>query len=132
MKQVNRNGGKKMDKVERIHEEVKQRYTSAVTKQDASCCKPSCCGGAELPQDRVASISGYRPEELRVLPADAVVNSFGCGNPLAFAGVLPGQTVIDIGSGAGIDCLLASQKVGSTGHVIGIDMTPKMIEKSRI
>lgn len=122
-----------MDKAERIHEEVKQRYTAAVT-QSTGCCGPkkSCCGAPELPEDRVVAAAGYRPEELNTLPEDAVVNSFGCGNPLAFAGVLPGETVIDIGSGAGIDCLLASQKVGPLGHVIGVDMTPVMIEKARV
>lgn len=113
-----------MDKTERIHEEVKQRYTEAVTSRGG------CCGGAETCKDPLA-VSAYRPEELKVLPQDAVVNSFGCGNPLAFAGVLPGETVLDIGSGAGIDCLLAAQKVGPAGHVIGVDMTPVMIEKSR-
>lgn len=114
-----------MDKTERIHEEVKQRYTEAVT------ARGGCCGGGEACKDPLA-VSAYRPEELKVLPSDAVVNSFGCGNPLAFAGVLPGETVLDIGSGAGIDCLLAAQKVGATGHVIGVDMTPVMIEKARV
>lgn len=113
-----------MDKVERIHEEVKERYTAAVTKGGGCCGDAECCS-------EVTAMSGYRPEELKVLPTDAVVNSFGCGNPLAFAGVLPGETVLDIGSGAGIDCLLAAQKVGPNGKVIGVDMTPIMIEKSR-
>ena len=113
-----------MDKAERIHEEVKERYTKAVTERSG------CCGSAQSCKDPLA-VSAYRPEELKVLPTDAVVNSFGCGNPLAFAGVLPGETVLDIGSGAGIDCLLAAQKVGPTGRVIGVDMTPAMIEKSR-
>ena len=75
--------------------------------------------------------AGYEEEELGRLPADAVQNSFGCGNPLAYAGVTPGQVVLDIGSGAGIDCLIAAEKVGSTGRVIGLDMTPEMIERGR-
>jgi N-acetylglutamate synthase-like GNAT family acetyltransferase/SAM-dependent methyltransferase len=75
--------------------------------------------------------AGYREDELGRLPADAVQNSFGCGNPLAFAGVEPGQVVLDIGSGAGIDCLIAAEKVGPTGRVIGLDMTPEMIERAR-
>jgi SAM-dependent methyltransferase len=79
----------------------------------------------------VAAVAGYDQTELRVLPSDAVANSFGCGNPLAFAGVSPGQVVVDIGSGAGIDCLLAARKVGPNGRVIGVDMTPAMIEKAR-
>ncbi|MCB0312564.1 MAG: arsenite methyltransferase, partial [Calditrichaeota bacterium] len=76
-------------------------------------------------------VAGYSDTELASLPAEAVENSFGCGNPLAFAGVQPGQTVVDIGSGAGIDCFLAAEKVGPAGKVIGIDMTPAMIAKAR-
>jgi N-acetylglutamate synthase-like GNAT family acetyltransferase/SAM-dependent methyltransferase len=75
--------------------------------------------------------AGYGEEDLRRLPADAVQNSFGCGHPLAFAGVEAGQVVLDIGSGAGIDCLIAAEKVGPTGRVIGLDMTPEMIERAR-
>jgi ubiquinone/menaquinone biosynthesis C-methylase UbiE len=68
---------------------------------------------------------------VRDLPADAVVNSFGCGNPVAFAEMTPGQTVVDLGSGAGIDLLLAAKKVGSEGRVIGIDMTDEMLARAR-
>jgi N-acetylglutamate synthase-like GNAT family acetyltransferase/SAM-dependent methyltransferase len=75
--------------------------------------------------------AGYGEEELGRLPSDAVQNSFGCGNPLAFAGVEPGQVVLDIGSGAGIDCLIAAEKVRPSGRVIGLDMTPEMIERAR-
>jgi N-acetylglutamate synthase-like GNAT family acetyltransferase/SAM-dependent methyltransferase len=75
--------------------------------------------------------AGYGEGELSGLPADAVQNSFGCGNPLAFAGVEPGQVVLDIGSGAGIDCLIAAERVGPAGRVIGLDMTPEMIERAR-
>jgi len=118
---------------ERIKEQVKERYTKAVTGAE-SCCgtKSSCCGAeASLPEGRVVSAAGYTPEQLSTLPADAITNSFGCGNPVAFAGVQRGETVIDIGSGAGIDALLAGQIVGKDGHVIGVDMTPVMIEKAR-
>jgi N-acetylglutamate synthase-like GNAT family acetyltransferase/SAM-dependent methyltransferase len=80
---------------------------------------------------KFAAVAGYGDEELKRLPADAVQNSFGCGNPLAFAGVRAGQTVLDIGSGAGIDCLIAAERVGPTGKVIGLDMTPEMIERAR-
>jgi SAM-dependent methyltransferase len=80
---------------------------------------------------KFAAVAGYGDEELKRLPADAVQNSFGCGNPLAFAGVRAGQTVLDIGSGAGIDCLIAAGRVGLTGKVIGLDMTPEMIERAR-
>jgi N-acetylglutamate synthase-like GNAT family acetyltransferase/SAM-dependent methyltransferase len=79
----------------------------------------------------MAKVAGYGTEELAGLPADAVQNSFGCGNPLAFAGVKAGQTVLDIGSGAGIDCFLAAERVGPTGRVIGVDMTPEMVARGR-
>jgi SAM-dependent methyltransferase len=79
----------------------------------------------------MAKVAGYGDAELEALPADALQNSFGCGNPLAFAGVQAGQTVLDIGSGAGIDCLIAAAKVGPSGKVIGLDMTPEMIERAR-
>src|SRR5262249_708619 len=97
-------------------EQIKETYTKKVME------RPTCCGG-------YASVisCGYTPEELRVIPEDAVISSFGCGNPLGVVDVKQNQVVIDIGSGAGIDCFLASQKVGVTGKVIGIDMTPKMI-----
>lgn len=116
---------------ERIKEQVKERYTKAVTGKESCCGTKSTCCGAELPEDRVVSAAGYTAEQLSTLPADAIVNSFGCGNPVAFAGVQRGETVIDIGSGAGIDALLAAQIVGKEGHVIGVDMTPVMIEKAR-
>ncbi len=118
---------------EKIKERVRERYSAAVTKGDSCCGKTSSCCGAEvtLPEGRVVAAAGYTSDQLVTLPADAIANSFGCGNPLAFAGVKQGQTVIDIGSGAGIDCLLAAQIVGPKGRVIGIDMTPVMIEKAR-
>jgi arsenite methyltransferase len=114
---------------EGIKEQVRERYTAAVTGGNT---KNTCCGASvEFPEGRVVASAGYTQEQLLTLPEDAIANSFGCGNPVAFAGVLPGETVVDIGSGAGIDCLLAAQKVGPTGRVIGIDMTPVMIEKAR-
>lgn len=73
---------------------------------------------------------GYTAEELASIPAGANL-SLGCGNPTGLATIKPGETVIDLGSGAGIDCFLAAQKVGASGHVIGIDMTEAMIRKAR-
>jgi SAM-dependent methyltransferase len=92
----------------------------------------SCCGGgAAIPKGVAAKLAGYSREELSALPADAVSNSFGCGNPLAFSEVEEGDVVLDLGSGAGIDLLLAAKKVGPTGRAIGIDMTDEMIAKAR-
>jgi len=84
-----------------------------------------------VPKGVAAKLAGYGPQELSALPAEAVVNSFGCGNPLAFAEVRPGEVVLDLGSGAGIDLLIAAGKVGPSGRVIGVDMTEEMIERAR-
>jgi arsenite methyltransferase len=124
-----------------IKSAVKSRYAKAI-QGSSSCCGPSatqegtqsssCCGPAVVEQKgNLVKIAGYDKDDLSRLPADAVQNSFGCGNPLAFAGVQPGQVVLDIGSGAGIDCFIAAEKVGPAGKVIGLDMTPEMIERAR-
>jgi N-acetylglutamate synthase-like GNAT family acetyltransferase/SAM-dependent methyltransferase len=124
-----------------IKDAVKSRYAKAI-QGSSSCCgssaspeggpSSSCCGPTTIEQKGgMVKIAGYDKGELSRLPADAVQNSFGCGTPLAFAGVRPGQTVLDIGSGAGIDCFIAAEKVGPTGKVIGLDMTPEMIERAR-
>ena len=135
--------GKPEFKEKDIKEAVRRRYSEAIKSPSASCCGPtpsqqvqiqsSCCGPAVTADVKgtMAKIAGYGKEELGRLPADAVQNSFGCGNPLAFAGVEAGQVVLDIGSGAGIDCLIAAEKVGPSGKVIGLDMTPDMIERAR-
>ena len=88
-----------------------------------------CCGGP-VPKGVVAKIAGYSAEDFAALPTEAVVNSFGCGNPLAFSAVTSGLVVLDLGSGAGIDLLLAAKKVGPTGRAIGVDMTDEMIAKA--
>lgn len=105
----------------------------------ASCCSPSsgasssgCCGSSEastsLP-DNVVRL--YEIPEAADLPPEVTGLSLGCGDPVTLAALLPGQTVLDLGSGGGIDCFLAARKVGPTGKVIGVDMTPQMIEKAR-
>ena len=83
------------------------------------------------PKGVAVKYAGYRKNELASLPEDAVVSSFGCGNPLAFSGVKKGETVLDLGSGAGIDLLIAAKKVGPKGRVIGVDMTDEMIARAR-
>lgn len=90
-----------------------------------------CCGGPTLPQGVLVKLAGYSKDELSDIPTDAVSNSFGCGNPLAFSEVKEGQVVLDLGSGAGIDLIMAAKNVGPKGRVIGIDMTDEMIEKAR-
>lgn len=105
---------------------VAEDYARAVTEPGGSCC----C--SPVPKGVVAKLAGYTNDEMAALPVEAVVNSFGCGNPLAFSAVQPGQTVLDLGSGAGIDLLIAAKKVGDSGRVIGVDMTDVMIEKARV
>jgi SAM-dependent methyltransferase len=112
-----------MSKSQAIRDRVSDAYTRAVKTPGGSCC-----GGEQ--KGVAAKLAGYRGEELSSLPADAVVNSFGCGNPLAFADLEEGEVVLDLGSGAGIDILLAAQKVGPTGRVIGVDMTDEMIARA--
>ena len=124
-----------------IKDAVKSRYAKAI-QATPSCCGPaasqaipqagSCCGPTAVEQKGTfVKIAGYDKDELSRLPADAVQNSLGRGTPPALAGVQPGQGLSGIGSGAGIDCFIAAEKVGPTGKVIGLDMTPEMIERAR-
>jgi SAM-dependent methyltransferase len=109
---------------------VRAGVQDAYAKAVSAPTKKSCCGNKTVPKGVVAKLAGYSAEELAALPADTVANSFGCGNPLAFSQVQPGQVVLDLGSGAGIDILLAAKKVGPAGRVIGIDMTDEMIARA--
>lgn len=96
--------------------------------------KDSCCGGNLNIKNSSIEISrkiGYSEEEIANVPEDANMG-LGCGNPQLIANIQEGETVVDLGSGGGFDCFLASKKVGSKGYVIGVDMTPEMISKSRI
>ncbi len=111
------------------HEFVSQTYAKALDSP-GGCCGASPCGPA-VPKGVLAKLAGYSQDELAALPPDAVVNSFGCGNPLAYGEVQPGQVVLDLGSGAGIDLIIAAGKVGPAGKVIGVDMTDAMVERAR-
>ncbi len=114
-----------MSSDDRIRERVSKAYAEAVETGSG------CCGPSKTPKGVAAKTAGYTEEELASLPSEAAVNSFGCGNPTAFAGVKQGEVVVDLGSGAGIDLLLAARRVGASGRVIGIDMTDEMIERAR-
>lgn len=115
-------------KDEEIKKAVREGYGRIATK-GSSCCTPltSCCKGAA--QDLGKKI-GYGDDELASVPEGANLG-LGCGNPVALASLRSGETVLDLGSGAGFDCFLASKKVGEKGKVIGVDMTHEMLEKAR-
>ncbi len=104
---------------------VREAYARVVSDAP-SCCAPSCCA----PNPEASLRLGYSADERAAVP-DGADLGLGCGNPQAIAALQPGQTVLDLGSGAGFDCLLAAPKVGPTGRVIGVDMTPAMIERAR-
>jgi SAM-dependent methyltransferase len=105
-----------------IHEVVREHYAERI-KSNASCCGPSDCCSAES--------NLYPADLLATLPDGESAVSYGCGDPITLASLQPGQTVLDLGSGAGLDCFFAAKKVGETGRVIGVDMTPEMIERAR-
>lgn len=109
-----------------LKEAVRERYAAHAT-EGTSCCGPATGPGA---CSCTSETLGYSPEELASLPVGADLG-LGCGNPLAFAALREGETVLDLGSGGGIDCLLAAKRVGPTGHVIGVDMTPEMLQRAR-
>ena len=103
--------------------EVRKQYGALI--KDAAV-STGCCADRSL-----AAIAGYTDEQLQTVPENLRHTTFACGNPVAFAALEPGQVVLDIGSGAGLDAMLAARKVGPTGKVIGLDMTPEMIATAR-
>ena len=112
---------------------VRDKYAEVANRDSTSCgCTPlpSCCSEPTVSLDEPGAPGGYSPEELRIAPEGANMG-LGCGNPLAIASLQPGETVVDLGSGGGFDCFLAARKVGDTGRVIGVDMTPEMVAKAR-
>lgn len=111
-----------------IREAVRERYGSIATDAERSCCGPA--GGDSVGTDSFSRRLDYGAEELGSVPEGADLG-LGSGNPVAQANLQAGDTVLDLGSGGGIDCFLASSKVGPAGKVIGVDMTPEMIVKAR-
>ncbi len=109
---------------------VKKAYSKIATNSNSCCCQ---CGCGSLDEQTIKKISngiGYSEAELNAVPEANL--GLGCGNPTAFSSIKEGDTVLDLGSGAGFDCFLASKKVGKTGKVIGLDMTEEMVAKARI
>ena len=113
---------------DQIRAAVREQY-GAVAKQNdtGACCAPGCCGG---PAPSSSLALGYTADDLAAVPEGANMG-LGCGNPQAIAALEPGETVLDLGAGGGFDCFLAAKRVGPTGRVIGVDMTPAMVEKAR-
>ncbi len=111
---------------EEIHRLVRDRY-AAIARRGALAAGDGCCG--PQPED-VAQRIGYSDTDVQAAPEGANLG-LGCGAPLAAAALRPGETVLDLGSGAGFDAFLAAREVGESGHVIGVDMTPEMLERAR-
>ena len=116
-----------------IHAIVREQYGAAASRaaggEQSSCCGSSCCSDTEAKDPITSDL--YAAAEVQGIPAGAVLSSLGCGNPTALAALLPGETVLDLGSGGGIDVLLSAQRVGPTGHAYGLDMTDEMLALAR-
>ena len=124
---------KDADEIRRV---VRERYGALAMQQLSSCCEPqtcgeSCCGPSATSEQTKYAERLYSKEELEGLPENVSDIALGCGNPVALAELKPGEVVVDLGSGGGIDCFLAAAHVGPQGRVIGIDMTPEMVWLAR-
>ncbi len=113
-----------------VRKTVREGY-AMIARTEGSCCRStvSCCSDSHM-QDKVSKKLGYTEQDLKSVPEGANLG-LGCGNPIALASLKEGEIVLDLGSGAGLDCFLAAKKVGENGTVIGVDMTPEMIDKAR-
>ena len=112
-----------------LREDVRRRYADAARRVDDSCCGPDSCSPIEDNTDFGTHL--YRTEDIDAVPTGAAAASLGCGNPTAVADLHPGDTVLDLGSGAGIDVLLSAERVGPTGFAYGLDMTDEMLDLAR-
>lgn len=128
-------GEEKMENDQVIRDAVRERYRRVAEQSSPTNAKNSscgCCGSGDSCSslNQTGEALGYSVEELASVPEGANLG-LGCGNPQAIAGLKPGETVLDLGSGGGFDCFLAARQVGPTGRVIGVDMTPAMVAKGR-
>ena len=117
-------------KEEIVKKVVRESYAQ-IAQAGGPCCLPAaaCCGGVDMAAE-ISKKIGYADKDLKSVPEGANLG-LGCGNPLALASLKEGETVLDLGAGAGFDCFLAANQVGKTGKVIGVDMTPEMVQKAR-
>jgi len=111
-----------------IKDIVREKYGTIAAASGSCCPSASCCGGPALTE--IGQKIGYADSDLSAVPEGANLG-LGCGNPIALASLREGERVLDLGSGAGFDCFLAAGRVGPAGKVIGVDMTPEMIERAR-
>jgi arsenite methyltransferase len=118
-------------KDEKIKKIVREGYAK-VAKKETSCCSttPAPCSCSTSTSEEISRRIGYSQEDIKSVPKGANLG-LGCGNPIALASLKIGETVLDLGSGAGFDCFLAANRVGKNGKIIGVDMTPEMIDKAR-
>jgi SAM-dependent methyltransferase len=123
--------------IEALKKEIKKNYGKIALEGNASntCCSPSqqelCCDDIHnISKEQISSFIGYDPTDLKSIPEESILG-LGCGAPLNFANIKRGETLVDLGSGAGIDTFLASKLVGNEDKIIGIDMTDEMLEKAR-
>jgi len=119
-----------------IKDRVREHYGGRIQSATSSCCGPNarsgCCGGnGGSCCHTLTEVALYGAETIAALPEDVITTSFGCGNPIALARLKPGEVVLDLGSGGGLDVLLAAQRVGPAGHVYGLDMTEEMLAVAR-
>ena len=121
-----------LEREQAVRETVRSGYAKIARETSAGTCQSgvSCCGSAPQDADKLARELGYSKEELQALP-DGANMGLSCGNPAALAALKPGEIVLDLGSGGGFDVFIAGRKVGASGRVIGVDMTPEMIAKAR-
>jgi len=118
-------------KEEKVKKIVREGYAKIAKNQKSCCGEPtSCCANTSDMSEEISKRIGYSEEEIGSVPEGANLG-LGCGNPVALAALKKGQTVLDLGSGGGFDCFLAANRVGKSGKVIGVDMTPEMIDKAR-
>ena len=117
------------NKNEEVKKTVKKAYSKVATNSNSCCCSCGCGSTDEQTIKKISKSIGYSEEEMNAVPEANL--GLGCGNPTAFSSIKEGDVVLDLGSGAGFDCFLASKKVGKTGKVIGLDMTEEMIAKAR-
>jgi len=113
------------DQTAQIHENVRKHYGAIALNSDQSCCGDTCgCGRSDH------ALTLYDSADVASLPVDVTGVSLGCGDPVTIAELKPGEHIVDLGSGGGIDCFLAASQVGDSGYVIGVDMTPAMLDKA--